>query len=129
MTDKTTAVRTGVLTALQSNGGPGAPVYDRVPDNQPPPAVIIDTVENEGGMTKAGGPYAYTVEIVTVLRTRSKVAIETVMAGVFNRLENATLSGIVATGPRLESATLDSSGNDGLTMVGRQFFRLMVLED
>jgi hypothetical protein len=129
MTDKTTAVRTGVLTALQASGGPGAPVYDRVPDNQPPPAVIIDTVENEGGMTKAGGPYAYTVEIVTVLRTRSKVAIEAVMAGVFNRLENVSLSGIVATRPRLESATLDSSGNDGLTMVGRQFFRLMVLED
>lgn len=127
-TDPTSAIRAGVLFALRRNGGPGAPVYDRVPDNDPPPAVIIDTVDLQDSLTKEGSGRRAFFEIVTIVRGRSKIEAERLMAGVFDRLEGVQLniSGFVSTRPDLQSSRLESAG-DMLTHVGRQLFRIIIL--
>jgi hypothetical protein len=125
-TDPTQLLRVAIVTALKSAGGPGAPVYDRVPDNQPPPAVILDTIDLNDATTKDGGTRGVFFEVVTVSRGRSKVEAEAYMAAVFTRLEDVALSGVSATRPRLQSQRMESEG-DGLTHVGRQLFRIVML--
>lgn len=125
-TDPTQLLRVAIVSALKSGGGPGAPVYDRVPDNQPPPAVILDTIDLSDATTKDGGARSVFFEIVTVSRGRSKVEAEAYMAAVFTRLEDVALSGVSATRPRLQNQRMESEG-DGLTHVGRQTFRIIIL--
>jgi hypothetical protein len=125
-TDPTPALRVAIVAALNASGGPGAPVYDRVPDNQPPPAVILDTIDPQDATTKEGGARLVFFEIVTVSRGRSKVAHEAIMAAVFTRLEDVALTGIATTRPRLQSQRTESAG-DMLTHVGRQTFRVIIL--
>lgn len=125
-TDPTPALRVAIVAALNANGGPGAPVFDRVPDNQDPPAVILDTIDLADATTKDGGARSVFFEIVTVSRGRSKVAAEAYMAAVFTRLEDVALTGVNCTRPRLQSQRLESTG-DMLTHVGRQLFRIITL--
>lgn len=126
--DPTTDIRVGIVTTLRRNGGPGAPVYDRVPDNEPPPAVIVDTVDLDQAATKDGGARVFFFEIVTIVRGRSKVEAEGIMGNIFARLEDVPLiiSGFKVTNPKLQSSRLESQG-DMLTHVGRQLFRSIIL--
>jgi hypothetical protein len=126
--DPTTDIRVGIVTTLRRNGGPGAPVYDRVPDNEPPPAVIVDTVDLDQSATKDGGARVFFFEIVTIVRGRSKVEAEGIMGNVFARLEDMPLSvsGFTVARPKLQSSRLESQG-DMLTHVGRQLFRSIIL--
>lgn len=125
-TDPTQLLRVAIIAALKSSGGPGAPVYDRVPDNQPPPAVILDTIDLSDATTKDGSARGVFFEVVTVLRSRSKVEADALMAAIFTRLEDVALPGVAATRPRLQSQRLEADG-DGQTMVGRQLFRIITL--
>jgi len=126
--DPTTDIRVGIVTTLRRNGGPGAPVYDRVPDNEPPPAVIVDTVDLDQAATKDGGARVFFFEIVTIVRGRSKVEAEGIMGEIFARLEDMplTISGFRTANPKLQSSRLESQG-DMLTHVGRQLFRSIIL--
>ena len=117
-----------IVAALQRDGGVGAPVYDRVPDNEPPPAVILDSVDIQGSTTKDGCAIPFSFRIVTIIRGRSKQQARKIMSNISERLEKRPLivSGFRVSNPELVSAPLQSE-DDMLTHVGNHYFNSIIL--
>jgi hypothetical protein len=85
----------------------GVPVHSRAPDNLDPPFVVLGEIALGASLTKDGGLFEASVEIISVVDGRSPVPSETVMAGVFSALQGQT---ITATGASFTPPFLQSSG-------------------
>lgn len=123
MADTRQALLEALFTAL--NGNVGAPVYSSVPDNTAPPVVIIDqlSAENIGGK---GSPLdQYSVEIVTVVKAKSREPLNTVMAAIRTALEDQTITATGYSFSRPAFLTADESMIDDGVMIGRSRFQVI----
>lgn len=122
MVDTVEGVQKAFYTALNGNLA-GVPVYDHVPDGTPPPVVIIDQIQSLDWSTKDSPGEQHTVEVVTVVQTKSRKALRTIMSDVKDALVDQVISstGVTISRPTFESSDEEALG-DGLTHIGRQRF-------
>ncbi|WP_310474101.1 DUF3168 domain-containing protein [Sandarakinorhabdus sp.] len=135
MTDPVPAVRRAILALLNSGGGPqllgaAVPVWDGVPpDEVPPPVVILDEIELGECQTKDGGPREVLIDVAAVVDGRSRADAEVLSAAIYQRLEFArpVIDGAASSQLRCTFNRTESSGEQGLTHVTRQSWRLLIL--
>lgn len=124
-----------MLALLNASGGPqmdGAPVqvWDGIPpDTVRPPVVIVDEISLGEGETKDGGPREATIDVAVVVDGRSRHDAETLAGQVYARLEGErpAVTGHSATALRCIDSRTQSGGDEGLTHVSRQTWRLKIL--
>ena len=133
-TDPTPALRLALLALLEAGGGPllagaAVPVWDGVPpDDVPPPVVCLDEIGLMEGQTKDGGPREAMVDVAFVVDGRSRHDAELLGADIYARLEGVkpAVTGHSVSALRCIESRTETSGDQGLTHVGRQTWRLMI---
>ena len=134
-TDPTPALRLAVLALLTADGGPlmageAVPVWDGVPpDDVPPPVVILDEIGLQEGTTKDGGPREALIDVAAVIDGRSRHDAEALGAAIYARLDGVkpAITGHAATALRCIESRTESAGDQGLTHLVRQTWRLRIL--
>lgn len=134
-TDPIPALRLAVLLLIQADGGPqfdGVPVtaWDGVPpDDVEPPVVIVADIGLMEGQTKDGGPREAMIDVAFVVDGRSRHDAELLGAALYARLDGVkpAVAGHSVSALRCIESRTETSGDQGLTHVGRQTWRLMIL--
>ena len=133
--DPTPALRLAVLALLETGGGPElagspVPVWDGVPpDEVPPPVVILDEISLTEGTTKDGGPREAIIDVAAVVDGRSRYEAEQLAADVYARLDGMVpaVAGHSVTALRCIESRTETGGEQGLTHLSRQSWRLRIL--
>lgn len=108
------------LLVERLGAGVGAPVFDHVPDGQPPPAVIIDQIESEPVAVKDAAIAQFlTITIQIVAQGRSLDPFRAIVWSVRDRLDGWTPGAPgLAFGNVVVGQTSETTIEDGLTHVG-----------
>jgi hypothetical protein len=134
-TDPTPALRLAMLVLLRASGGPqfqgaAVPVWDGVPpDSVAPPVVVLDEISLSEGQTKDGGPREALIDVAAVIDGRSRADAELLGADLYGRLEGVkpTVTGQTVTALNCIESRTESGGDQGLTHLVRQVWRLRIL--
>ena len=127
MTDLTLATQDAVFAALSAGGTSAlAPVYQHVPENTQPPAVIVGDIEVEAIGGKDGGLDRNVVTIVSFYRGPARKGLYAIMAANRAALDDQPLASAAAilSRPVFLNAT-DDLGEDGETYQGVQQFEII----
>jgi len=115
MADPTKPLRKAVLDRLTA-AGIGAEIYSRAEDNMEPPFILLGEFALPPALTKDQATFDATFEVIAVVKGRSPVPAEDLMAACFAALSGQALT---APGISITPPTLASSGarsNDEKTL-------------
>jgi hypothetical protein len=136
-TDPVPALRLAVLALLRAGGGPTldgqpVPIWDGLApdiDDNLPAVVILEEIELGESQTKDGGPRTADVDIITVVDSRSLADAERLAAQIYARLEGVkpSIAGHASSQFNCTYSRTESAGEQGLTKVSRQTWRLRIL--
>lgn len=110
--------------------GQPVPVWDGIPpDEAGPPVVILDEISLNEGQTKDGGPREALIDVAAVVDGRSRIDAEQLAADIYLRLDGIrpAVTGHSVTALRCIDSRTQSGGDQGLTHVSRQTWRLRIL--
>ncbi len=126
MTDTRTPLMEALVARLDGEVGSGVGVFSDIPDNTPPPVVIVDQLAREEAGEKSGGLDLYPFEIVTITKGESRKPLNAIMASVRSRLHDWTPAapGLIFSSIRFLSDD-DSALEDGVK-IGRSRFEVYV---
>lgn len=126
MTDTRGALMDALHVRLDGNVGSGVAVYSDIPDNTPPPVVVIDQLAREAAGGKDSSLDLYTLEVVAITKGKSRKPLNAIMDLVHNLLDGHTPTAVGLTFSSLRFLGDDDTALEDGVKIGRSRFEVYV---